>query len=197
MRGCRGGVSPCAGLGGSPSATYKTKRVSGRDASHPAMETAGSFNSTGSRQRKRVKGRCPLRGCRGGVSPCAGPGGSPGVAQSTRKREKKRVSERLRSSPRWKRQIDSTPGDCASGKGSRGETPCFGSRGGVSPCAGMSRQPSVPFQTKRVSEQALKAAHVGNGRWAQLQGNDLARYGRRGAGGERPHLTSLRSANFP
>ena len=47
------------------------------------------------RQRKRVKGRCPWRGCRGGVSPCAGPDGSSGAAQriNQKGKEKTRVSE--------------------------------------------------------------------------------------------------------
>ena len=51
-----------------------------------------------------------------------------------------------------------------------------GCRGGVSPCAGMSRQPGRSTKNKskgkkaRVPEQATKSARVGNGRFAQPQG---------------------------
>ena len=52
-----------------------------------------------------------MRGCRGGVSPCAGLGGSPGATQSITKKEKNkmRVPEQLRSSLQWERQVRATP----------------------------------------------------------------------------------------
>ena len=113
MRGCRGGVSPCAGLGGSPAFPHKPSEFPSRRRRPPALETADSGACKESRQRKRVKGRCPLRGCRGGVSPCTGLGGSPSATEKLNEKEKKKT---------------------------------------------------------RVSEQAPKAARVGNGRLDQLQG---------------------------
>ena len=67
-----------------------------------AMETADSRNPTESRQRKRVKGRSSLRRCRGGVSPCAGLGGSPGATKriNPKGKEKARVSEQATKSAR-------------------------------------------------------------------------------------------------
>ena len=54
------------------------------------------------RQRKRVKGRSSLRRCRGGVSPCAGLGGSPGATKriNPKGKEKARVSEQATKSAR-------------------------------------------------------------------------------------------------
>ena len=93
------------------------------------METTDSTNSTESRQRKRVKGRCPLRGCRGGVSPCAGPGGSPGGTQETTKKEKKkREFPSGYEAAAMETQIRPTLRNRASGKGSRGDAPCAGLR---------------------------------------------------------------------
>ena len=99
-----------------------------------AMETADTGACKGSRQRKRVKGRCPLRGCRGGVSPCAGSGGSPGAAEQTRKKEQKKPkfpSGCLH--PQWKRQTPEPARKRASGNGSRGEAPCAGAGAALAP----------------------------------------------------------------
>ena len=56
-----------------------------------------------------------MRGCRGGVSPCAGLGGSPGATQRITKKEKNkmRVPEQLRSSLQWERLVRATPKEAA------------------------------------------------------------------------------------
>ena len=60
MRGCRGGVSPCAGLGGSPGAAErnnkkgKEKASSRAAAQQPAMGTAGSRSPKGRHQSFRA-----------------------------------------------------------------------------------------------------------------------------------------------
>ena len=56
-----------------------------------------------------------MGGCWGGVSPCAGLGGSPGATQSITKKEKNkmRVPEQLRSSLQWERLVRATPKEAA------------------------------------------------------------------------------------
>ena len=87
--------------------------------------------------------------------------------------------------PRWKRHIRSTPRDRASEKGSRGDAPCFGNRGRVSPCAWMSRQPGVPFQpckfpSRRRRPPALETSPLHH----PHRSNHSATQALRGVGGE-------------
>ena len=56
MRGCRGGVSPCTGLGGSPTSPLQPSEFPSRRRRPPAMETADSGACKESRQRNRARG---------------------------------------------------------------------------------------------------------------------------------------------
>ena len=169
---------------------------------------AGRSNTQlqGNAKRKRVKGRCPLRGCRGGVSPCAGPGGSPGAAKKKIKKgtKKARVSEQLRSSLQWKRQVKSTPRDRASENGSRGDAPCAGAGAALAPAQ---VRAAARAQQKNTGKKGTEEAGV-SGRDALHPAMETAEQvnstGKRQrtrqmpkAVGARPHPISLRSATFP
>ena len=226
-----------------------------------------------------------MRGCRGGVSPCAGLGGSPDAADSVNQKRTER-SQSFRAGaegrPRWKRQVPRTArkaaspggpcwvqgerphptslrsatfpggGGCRLGRSSRGKRRVAQRQGkrprpaGHAGCTGndlirprCARPPSPEGKAK-----GFAAVREENGRFAQLTRSDLSAFlrprraaassdlaalghlpqrGRLCAGpqfvrktavsamprepaspggpcwvqGERPHPTSLRSATFP
>ena len=128
-----------------------------------------------------------MRGCRGGDSPCAGLGGSPGATEQIKKKKRKSVSFRADAPhPQWKRQVRHSHIAAASS-----DRPCGmpGERTS-SDLAALGHLPQRGRLGRMVSRN-------GNGRFGTAASQQPPPTGLAECQGNEPHPTSLRSATFP